>query len=127
MVITCIRKKVILITNYFVSSKLLKNCFFIDAEMMKLAERKPKCLLVYSPSHMAHVNTMIDLARYLRCCNINAMIDTLDIPESTNKVQNSVYFNRILKNFKIRTITNVSFQYFRILFFGVMRHFILLM
>ncbi|XP_011500596.1 PREDICTED: uncharacterized protein LOC105364382 isoform X2 [Ceratosolen solmsi marchali] len=54
-------------------------------EILKRAERKPKCLLVYSPSHMAHVNVMIDLARYLRYCNINAMIDTLDIAESTNK------------------------------------------
>ena len=48
---------------------------------------------LFTLTHMAHDNTMIDLARYLRCCNINAMIDTLDIPESTNKVQNSVYFN----------------------------------
>ncbi|XP_001604511.1 uncharacterized protein LOC100120917 isoform X1 [Nasonia vitripennis] len=54
-------------------------------EILKRAERKPMCLLVYTPSHMAHVNAMVDLARYLRCCNINAMIDTLDIPESTNK------------------------------------------
>ncbi|XP_058807442.1 uncharacterized protein LOC131673451 [Phymastichus coffea] len=54
-------------------------------EIIQRAEKKPKCLLVYSPSHMAHVNVMVDLARYLRCCNIHAMIDTLDIPETPSK------------------------------------------
>ena len=54
--------------------------------VFKRSERKPKCLLVYSPTHMSHVNAMIDLARYLNNCDIVAMIDTLDIPESTNKV-----------------------------------------
>ena len=54
--------------------------------MLKRSASKPKCLLVYSPTHMSHVNTIIDLAQYLRSCNIIAMIDELDIPESSNKV-----------------------------------------
>lgn len=29
---------------------------------------------------------MTDLAKYLRYCNINAMIDVLDIPNTANKV-----------------------------------------
>ncbi|KAG7197800.1 hypothetical protein KM043_001614 [Ampulex compressa] len=40
------------------------------------------CLLVYSPTHTAHVNAMVALAKYLRCCNIGAMIDILDIPKT---------------------------------------------
>ena len=55
--------------------------------MLKKTDVKPNCLLVYSPTHSAHVSVMIELARYLRGCSINAMIDCLDIPETVNKVQ----------------------------------------
>lgn len=50
--------------------------------------RKPNCLLVYSPTHSAHVNVMAELTKYLRCFNINAMIDMFDIAETTSKVSN---------------------------------------
>lgn len=46
----------------------------------------PKCLLIYSPTHATHVSAMAELAKYLRCCNINAMIDMLDIAETASKV-----------------------------------------
>ncbi|XP_066584361.1 uncharacterized protein [Prorops nasuta] len=48
-------------------------------------QRRPYCLLMYTPSHAAHVNVMATLTKYLRCCNINAMLDIFDIPESKNK------------------------------------------
>ncbi|XP_011136078.2 uncharacterized protein LOC105181149 [Harpegnathos saltator] len=41
--------------------------------------RRPNCLLIYSPTHVAHVQVMEELAKYLQCCNINAMIDILNI------------------------------------------------
>lgn len=46
---------------------------------------KPNCLLVYSPTHPAHVNVMAELTKYLRCCHINAMIDMFDITETASK------------------------------------------
>lgn len=51
---------------------------------------KPNCLLVYTPSHPAHVNVMAELAKYLKCCNINAMIDMFDIAETAEKVSNEI-------------------------------------
>ncbi|KAJ8680618.1 hypothetical protein QAD02_016405 [Eretmocerus hayati] len=80
MIISLVWIPPVILYAFYHVYKLYRN-----REVLKRMERKPKCLLVYSPSHMAHVNSMIDLARYLRSCNINAMIDTLDIPESTNK------------------------------------------
>ncbi|XP_043463754.1 uncharacterized protein LOC122499448 isoform X2 [Leptopilina heterotoma] len=53
--------------------------------MLKETDVKPNCLLVYSPTHSAHVHVMIELTKYLRGCSINAMIDSLDIPETTSK------------------------------------------
>ncbi|XP_012278230.1 uncharacterized protein LOC105698504 isoform X2 [Orussus abietinus] len=47
--------------------------------------RKTNCLLVYSPTHLAHVNVMADLSRYLKACDIDAMIDILNIPKSPNE------------------------------------------
>ncbi|CAL7948030.1 unnamed protein product [Xylocopa violacea] len=47
--------------------------------------RKPKCLLIYSPSRLLHVNAMMELAKYLRTCNIDAMIDVLDATDNTDK------------------------------------------
>ncbi|KAK0179883.1 hypothetical protein PV327_005594 [Microctonus hyperodae] len=54
-------------------------------ELLKRLNRKPNCLLIYSPTHLAHVNVMSNLAKYLRSCNINAMIDILDIQETDFK------------------------------------------
>lgn len=51
---------------------------------------RPNCLLVYSPTHPAHVNVMAELTKYLRCCNINAMIDMFDIAETASKVSNEI-------------------------------------
>jgi len=49
---------------------------------------RPNCLLVYSPTHPSHVNVMAELTKYLRYCNINAMIDIFDIAETVSKVSN---------------------------------------
>lgn len=58
---------------------------------------KPKCLLVYSPTRLSHVNVMVELAKYLRVCDINAMIDVLDIKDTMDKVSTSNSFqNKIL-------------------------------
>ncbi|XP_023247431.1 uncharacterized protein LOC106635760 isoform X2 [Copidosoma floridanum] len=61
--------------------KLYKKKEFLKSRTL----RKLKCLLIYSPTHMSHVYTMVELAKYLRGSNIDAMIDTLDIPETTHK------------------------------------------
>lgn len=53
----------------------------------------PNCLLIYSPTHATHVSVMAELAKYLRCCNINAMIDMLDIAETASKVS-KLYINQ---------------------------------
>lgn len=53
--------------------------------VLKRIAMKPNCLLVYTPSHPAHVNVMAELAKYLKCCNINAMIDMFDIAETAEK------------------------------------------
>ncbi|XP_057325549.1 uncharacterized protein LOC130667741 isoform X1 [Microplitis mediator] len=54
-------------------------------EIFKRINRKPNCLLVYSPTHLAHISVISDLAKYLKNCNINAMMDVLDIPETDTK------------------------------------------
>ncbi|XP_076756004.1 uncharacterized protein LOC143426425 [Xylocopa sonorina] len=46
---------------------------------------KPKCLLIYSPSHVSHSNAMTELTKYLRMCNIDVMIYVLDITDTTDK------------------------------------------
>lgn len=51
---------------------------------------RPNCLLVYSPTHPSHVNVMAELTKYLRYCNISAMIDVLDIAETSSKVSDEV-------------------------------------
>ncbi|XP_029662622.1 uncharacterized protein LOC115235160 [Formica exsecta] len=53
--------------------------------VLKRIAIRPNCLLVYSPTHPAHVNVMAELTKYLRCCNINAMIDMFDIAETASK------------------------------------------
>ncbi|GAB1866897.1 SEFIR domain-containing protein [Camponotus japonicus] len=54
-------------------------------KVLKRIAIRPNCLLVYSPTHPAHVNVMAELTKYLKCCNINVMIDMFDIPETTSK------------------------------------------
>ncbi|XP_015108561.1 uncharacterized protein LOC107035591 [Diachasma alloeum] len=54
-------------------------------DLFKQIGRRPKCLLVYSPTHMAHVDVVSNLAKYLRSCNVAAMVDVLDIPETDTK------------------------------------------
>ncbi|XP_015607994.1 uncharacterized protein LOC107273895 isoform X2 [Cephus cinctus] len=56
-----------------------------ERTFVKMLKKKPNCLLVYSPTHESHINVMVQLATYLRSCNINAMIDVLDIPKNTTK------------------------------------------
>ncbi|KAL0112808.1 hypothetical protein PUN28_012222 [Cardiocondyla obscurior] len=53
--------------------------------ILKRMAKRPNCLLVYSPTHPSHVNVMAELAKYLRYCSINAMIDMFDITETTSK------------------------------------------
>ncbi|EZA50051.1 hypothetical protein X777_11715 [Ooceraea biroi] len=53
--------------------------------VLKRMARRPNCLLVYSPTHPAHVNVMAELTKYLRCCSVNAMIDMFDITETASK------------------------------------------
>lgn len=60
--------------------------FFLEASKRR---GKPKCLLVYSPTRLSHINVMIELAKYLRICDINAMIDMLDVTDTTGKVSAS--------------------------------------
>lgn len=48
-------------------------------------KKRPTCLLVYSPTRLTHINVMTELAKYLRDCQVNAMIDMLDIAESPEK------------------------------------------
>lgn len=45
----------------------------------------PKLLLMYSSASVQHVKTMIEIAKYLKVCGVNAMIDELGIPESSHK------------------------------------------
>lgn len=47
--------------------------------------KKPNCLIVYSPTRESHITVMAELTKYLRCCNINAMIDMFDISETVSK------------------------------------------
>ncbi|XP_063983458.1 uncharacterized protein LOC135165771 [Diachasmimorpha longicaudata] len=54
-------------------------------DVFKQIGKRPKCLLVYSPTHVAHVDVVSNLTRYLRSCNIAAMVDVLDIPETETK------------------------------------------
>lgn len=58
---------------------------FYRKKVLKRMAIRPNCLLVYSPTHPAHVNVMAELTKYLRCCSINAMIDMFDIAETVNK------------------------------------------
>ncbi|XP_050464992.1 uncharacterized protein LOC126858564 [Cataglyphis hispanica] len=53
--------------------------------VLKRMTIRPNCLLIYSPTHPAHVNVMAELTKYLRCYNINAMIDMFDIAETDSK------------------------------------------
>lgn len=53
--------------------------------VLKRMAIRPNCLLVYSPTHPSHVNVMAELTKYLRYCNISAMIDVLDIAETSSK------------------------------------------
>ncbi|XP_076675303.1 uncharacterized protein LOC143372700 [Andrena cerasifolii] len=45
---------------------------------------KPNCLLVYSPARLTHINVMVELAKYLRNCNV-AVIDMIDVTDATGK------------------------------------------
>lgn len=58
---------------------------FYRKKVLKRMAMTPNCLLIYSPTHATHVSVMAELAKYLRCCNINAMIDMLDIAETASK------------------------------------------
>ncbi|KAF7996197.1 hypothetical protein HCN44_001829 [Aphidius gifuensis] len=57
--------------------------FYKQREIMKKFNQN--CLLIYSPTHSAHVNVMISFAKYLKSCGINAMIDVLDIPKTSTR------------------------------------------
>lgn len=64
----------------------LYHAFKVYRKMvLKRIAMRPNCLLIYSPTHPAHVNVMGELAKYLRCCNINAMIDVFDIAKTASK------------------------------------------
>lgn len=52
---------------------------------VKRNRKKPDCLIVYAPTRESHITVMAELTKYLRCCNINAMIDMFDISESVSK------------------------------------------
>ncbi|CAH1406207.1 unnamed protein product [Nezara viridula] len=45
----------------------------------------PRLLLMYSSASVQHVKAMIEIAKYLKVCGVNAMIDELGIPESSHK------------------------------------------
>ncbi|XP_011299491.1 uncharacterized protein [Fopius arisanus] len=70
---------VILYAIYYLYKLYNRNNLF------KHVTRRPKCLLVYSPTHMAHVDVVLNLANYLRSCRVAAMVDVLDIPETVTK------------------------------------------
>lgn len=42
-------------------------------------------MLVYSPARLTHINVMVELAKYLRNCNV-AVIDMIDVTDATGKV-----------------------------------------
>ncbi|XP_043274478.1 uncharacterized protein [Venturia canescens] len=69
----------ILYAMYYAYKLYMKN------SLAKQQYRRTNCLLVYSPTHTAHIDVMQKLALYMRSCNINAMIDMLDIPKTANK------------------------------------------
>nr|XP_012152386.1 PREDICTED: uncharacterized protein LOC100878942 [Megachile rotundata] len=54
-------------------------------QKVKIKRERPKCLLVYSPSRLSHVNVMLRLAEYLKACHVNAMIDEPDITDTAGK------------------------------------------
>lgn len=58
--------------------------------VLKRMAIRPNCLLVYSPTHPSHVNVMVELTKYLRCCYINPMIDIFDIAETVSKVSSHI-------------------------------------
>lgn len=64
---------------------LYHACKLYRKWVLKRMAIRPNCLLVYSPTHPSHVNVMAELTKYLRYCNINAMIDMLDIAETASK------------------------------------------
>ncbi|XP_034952250.1 uncharacterized protein [Chelonus insularis] len=66
-------------------------------DLLKRINKKPNCFLVYSPTHLAHVNVITSLAKYLKSCNINTMVDQLDIPESDTK-DPGLWCNRAFKS-----------------------------
>lgn len=83
--------------KYGVAIEIYMFASYFFVEVLK-RRRIPKCLLVYSPTRLSHINVMIELAKYLRICDVNAMIDMLDVTDTTDKVSASngtIYFKRL--------------------------------
>ncbi|KAL2719012.1 hypothetical protein V1478_011431, partial [Vespula squamosa] len=59
----------------------LYNVYKLCKSTVSKGRKKPNCLIVYSPTRESHITVMVELTKYLRECNINAMIDMLDISE----------------------------------------------
>lgn len=72
---------------------LSRKCRFPDFVVYVFVEvlkrrGKPNCLLVYSPTRLTHINAMVELAKYLRNCNV-AVVDTIDVADSAENVSRS--------------------------------------
>ncbi|XP_047362061.1 uncharacterized protein LOC124953971 isoform X1 [Vespa velutina] len=63
----------------------LYHIYKLCTKNAKKDRKKPNCLIVYSPTRESHITVMAELTKYLRCCNINAMIDMFDISETVSK------------------------------------------
>lgn len=95
------RGKIATSAKYFCKYRVAIEIYmFVSYSFIGVLKRRgiPKCLLVYSPTRLSHINVMIELAKYLRICDVNAMIDMLDVTDTTDKVSASnetIYFKRL--------------------------------
>lgn len=93
--------KIATFAKYFCKYRVAIEIYmFSSYSFVEVSKRRriPKCLLVYSPTRLSHINVMIELAKYLRICDVNAMIDMLDVTDTTDKVSASnetIYFERL--------------------------------
>ncbi|XP_015175206.1 PREDICTED: uncharacterized protein LOC107065755 isoform X2 [Polistes dominula] len=92
----------------------------------KKRRRKPNCLIVYSPTCESHVTVMTELTKYLRCCNINAVIDMLDISETASKptdlpkeAQCFQHFQRFHMPEELAKLVKTVHRYNCVTFFGL--------
>lgn len=84
--------KIATFAKYFCKYRVVIEIYmFASYSFVEVLKRRriPKCLLVYSPTRLSHINVMIELAKYLRICDVNAMIDMLDVTDTTDKVSAS--------------------------------------